>query len=130
MIPGLLPQLMHRQVDPSAQRDVLATGVAASPGAATGMLVFTSAAAQAAHARGEPAILVRRETSPEDIRGMHAAVGVLTERGGMTSHAAMVARGLGLPGVVGASGIVLNRRDRSLTAEDGRVFKAGRLRDH
>ena len=123
--PGLLTQLMHRQVDPSAQRDVLATGVAASPGAATGKLVFTSAAAQAAHARGEPAILVRRETSPEDIRGMHAAVGVLTERGGMTSHAAMVARGLGLPGVVGASGIVLNRRDRSLTAEDGRVFKAG-----
>jgi len=70
-------------------------------------------------------ILVRRETSPEDIRGMHAAAGVLTERGGMTSHAAMVARSLGLPGVVGASGIVISRRDGSLTAEDGRVFKAG-----
>lgn len=125
--PGLLTELMHRQVDPWANRDVLATGVAASPGAATGKLVFTSAVAQAAAARGEAVILVRRETSPEDIRGMHAAQGVLTGRGGMTSHAAMVARGLGLPGVVGASKISLNRRNKSLTAEDGRVFQEGEL---
>ncbi len=125
--PGLLTELMHRQVDPAAKRDILATGVAASPGAATGKLVFTSAAAQAAAARGEAVILVRRETSSEDIRGMHAAQGVLTGRGGMTSHAAMVARGLGLPGVVGASKITLDRRHRTLTAEDGRVFKDGEL---
>lgn len=125
--PGLLTELMHRQVDPAATRDVLASGVAASPGAATGKLVFTSAAAQAAAARGEAVILVRRETSSEDIRGMHAAQGVLTGRGGMTSHAAMVARGLGLPGVVGASKITLNRRHKTLTAEDGRVFKDGEL---
>ncbi len=123
--PGLLSELMHRQVDKTAKRDVLASGVAASPGAATGQLVFTSAAAQAAAARGEAVILVRRETSSEDIRGMHAAQGVLTERGGMTSHAAMVARGLGLPGVVGASKISLNRRNRTMTAEDGRVFHEG-----
>jgi len=123
--PGLLSHLMHRQVDPNARRDILARGVAASPGAATGKIVFTSAAAQASAARGELCILVRRETSPEDIRGMHAAEAVLTERGGMTSHAAMVARGLGLPGVVGASEIALNRRDKTLTASDGRVLREG-----
>lgn len=120
--PGGLQELMHRRVNPAAKRDVLATGVAASPGAATGRLKFSSAAAQAAAAQGEPAILVRRETSPEDIRGMHAATGVLTVRGGMTSHAAMVARGLGLPGIVGASTIHFNRRNRTITVPDGRVF--------
>ena len=120
-----LPELLHRQVNPEAGRDVLATGIAASPGAATGKIVFTSAAAQASAARGEACILVRRETSPEDIRGMHSAAGVLTERGGMTSHAAVIARGLGLPGVVGASGIGLNRRDKTLTMTDGRTLKEG-----
>ncbi len=125
--PGGLQEMMHRRIDPSAPRDVLARGVAASPGAATGRLKFTSAAAQAAAAQGEPAILVRRETSPEDIRGMHAAMGVLTMRGGMTSHAAMVARGLGLPGIVGASTIHYNRKDRTITAPDGRVFAEGDL---
>ncbi len=125
--PGFLAHLMHRQVDQKAARDVIAKGVAASPGAATGRIVFTSAAAQAAAARGEATILVRRETSPEDIRGMHAAHAVLTERGGMTSHAAMVARGLGLPGVVGAHGIALNRRARTLTTQDGRVLNEGDL---
>ncbi len=123
--PGGLTDLMHRHVDPTASRDVMATGVAASPGAATGQLVFTSAAAQAAAARGEAAILVRRETSPEDIRGMHVAQGVLTMRGGMTSHAAMVARGLGLPGIVGASTIQYNRKTRSITVPDGRAFFEG-----
>jgi pyruvate,orthophosphate dikinase len=123
--PGGLSELLHRQVDPSARRDLLATGVAASPGAATGRLVFTSAAAQAAAARGEAAILVRRETSPEDIRGMHAAVGVLTMRGGITSHAAMVARGLGLPGIVGASTIAYDRKNRKIIAPDGRTFGEG-----
>ncbi|MEM7720212.1 MAG: putative PEP-binding protein [Pseudomonadota bacterium] len=120
--PGGLQELMHRRIDPKASRDLVAKGVAASPGAATGRLKFTSAAAQAAAAQGEPAILVRRETSPEDIRGMHAALGVLTMRGGMTSHAAMVARGLGLPGIVGASTIHYNRKARTITAPDGRVF--------
>ena len=123
--PGGLMELMHRRIAPDAHRDVLAHGVAASPGAATGQLMFTSAAAQAAAARGESAILVRRETSPEDIRGMHAAQGVLTMRGGMTSHAAMVARGLGLPGIVGVSTIDYDRKDRTITTPDGRVFSEG-----
>ncbi|MGI9390771.1 MAG: putative PEP-binding protein [Boseongicola sp.] len=120
-----LMELLHRQVDPEATRDVMATGVAASPGAATGRLVFNSAAAQSSAARGEPCILVRRETSPEDIRGMHAAQGVLTERGGMTSHAAVIARGLGLPGIVGASDISLDRKAKTLTFPDGRSVGEG-----
>jgi pyruvate,orthophosphate dikinase len=78
--------------------------------------VFSAAAAQASAARGEPCILVRRETSPEDIRGMHAAVAVLTERGGMTSHAAVIARGLGLPCIVGASDMQADARDKKLTS--------------
>ena len=123
--PRALSEMLHRQVDSSAPRDVLARGVAASPGAASGRLVFDSAAAQASAARGEACILVRRETSPEDIRGMHAAQGVLTERGGMTSHAAVIARGLGLPGVVGLSDIILNRKDKNITLTDGRVLKSG-----
>ncbi|NND17760.1 MAG: pyruvate, phosphate dikinase [Silicimonas sp.] len=123
--PGGLSELLHRQIDPDAKRDILARGVAASPGAATGQLVFTSEAAQASASRGETCILVRRETSPEDIRGMHAAAGVVTERGGMTSHAAVIARGLGLPGVVGASDIGLNLKARTLTFPDGRVLGAG-----
>jgi pyruvate,orthophosphate dikinase len=93
--PRALSELLHHQVDPRGARDVIAKGIAASPGAATGKLVFTSDAAQASAARGEPCILVRRETAPEDIRGMHSAVAVLTERGGMTSHAAVIARGPG-----------------------------------
>ena len=93
--PRALSELLHHQVDPRGPRDVFAHGIAASPGAATGKLVFSSAAAQASAAQGEPCILVRRETAPEDIRGMHSAAAVLTERGGMTSHAAVIARGLG-----------------------------------
>lgn len=123
--PRALPELLHHQVDPRGKRDVFARGIAASPGAATGRIVFSSRAAQASAAREEPCILVRRETKPEDIRGMHASAGVLTERGGMTSHAAVIARGLGLPCVVGASGLTLNRRDKTLTAQDGRVFREG-----
>ena len=123
--PRAMSELLHRQVDPRETRDICARGIAASPGAATGRIVFTSRAAQASAAREEPCILVRRETTPEDIRGMHSSVGVLTERGGMSSHAAVIARGLGLPAVVGASGIRLNRRDRTLTADDGRVFREG-----
>ena len=123
--PRALTELLHSQVDPRGPRDVFAKGIAASPGAATGRIVFSSAAAQASAARGEPCILCRRETEPEDIRGMHSAVGVLTERGGVTSHAAVIARGLGVPCVVGASGLRLDARERRVTAADGRVFSEG-----
>lgn len=123
--PRALSELLHYQVDPRAPRDVLARGIAASPGAATGKIVFTASAAQAMAARDEPCILVRRETAPEDIRGMHAAVAVLTERGGMTSHAAVIARGLGLPCIVGCSEIQINFRDRYFTGPKGRIFREG-----
>ena len=111
--PRNLQQLLHPQIDPDAPQQVFAKGLAASPGAAAGRIVFSATAAQASAAQEEPCILVRHETSPEDIRGMHSAKGVLTERGGMTSHAAVIARGLGLPCVVGAAGIKLNLRDKT-----------------
>jgi pyruvate,orthophosphate dikinase len=123
--PRALTELLHSQVDPRGKRDCFVKGIAASPGAATGRIVFTSAAAQASAARGEACILVRRETTPEDIRGMYAACAVLTERGGMTSHAAVIARGLGLPCIVGASGMSLDRRTKSLRTAEGRVFREG-----
>ena len=123
--PRALNELLHRQVDPDAPRDILATGVAASPGAASGKIVFSAVEAQASAAQGEPCILVRRETSPEDIRGMHAAAGVLTERGGMTSHAAVIGRGMGLPCVVGANDLTFQLRRKRLTAPDGRIFHEG-----
>ena len=123
--PAALNELLHRQVDVKAPRDLIAKGIAASPGAASGAIVFTANEAQAYAARGEPCVLVRRETSPEDIRGMHASHAVLTERGGMTSHAAVIGRGLGLPCIVGASGITLNKRGKKLTTTDGRTFRAG-----
>ncbi|WP_420566863.1 pyruvate, phosphate dikinase [Thalassovita sp.] len=123
--PRAMNELLHRQVDPDAQRDPIAFGIAASPGAASGRIVFSAAEAQASAARDEACILVRRETSPEDIRGMHAAVAVLTERGGMTSHAAVIGRGMGLPCVVGASSLKFNLRNNVLTSQDGREFRAG-----
>ncbi len=125
--PRALTELLHPQVDPRGPRDVFAKGIAASPGAAVGRIVFTSDAAQASAARGEPCILVRRETEPEDIRGMHSAVGVLTERGGITSHAAVIARGIGLPCVVGANGLKLDMKERRLHGLDGRIFGEGDL---
>ncbi|MBD0865312.1 MAG: hypothetical protein GDA36_06735, partial [Rhodobacteraceae bacterium] len=123
--PRTLNALLHRQVDPDTPRDVLGTGNAASPGAATGRIVFSAAEAQASAARGEACVLVRRETSPEDIRGMHAAVGVLTQKGGMTSHAAVIGRGLGLPCIVGASTMGFQMHRQELVAPDGRVLRAG-----
>ena len=123
--PRALNELLHRQVDPEAPRDVLASGIAASPGAASGRIVFTATEAQACESRGEPCILVRRETSSEDIRGMNAAVGVLTERGGMTSHAAVIGRGMGKPCVVGASSIEFHMRRKFLVFPDGRRLNAG-----
>ncbi|UWQ98516.1 pyruvate, phosphate dikinase [Rhodobacteraceae bacterium S2214] len=123
--PAALSELLHRQVDPSAARDFIVKGIAASPGAATGRIVFTSNDAQASAARGEACILVRRETTPEDIRGMHAAQAVLTMRGGITSHAAVIGRGLGLPCVVGASALTIDRKRAQIIAPDGRKFGEG-----
>lgn len=122
--PRALTDLLHHQVDPRAPRDIVTRGMPASPGAATGRIAFSAAAAQAAAARGEACVLVRRETLPEDIRGMHASVAVLTERGGMSSHAAVIARGLGLPCIVGASGIVIDLRARVMRAGN-RLFREG-----
>lgn len=125
--PRALSELLHYQVDPRAPRDRVARGIAASPGAASGRIVFSAADAQATAARDERCILVRRETAPEDIRGMHAAVAVLTERGGITSHAAVIARGLGLPCIVGASDLSINLRDRVITTRSGRTFREGEV---
>ncbi len=123
--PRALNELLHRHVDPDAPRDPLGRGIAASPGAASGRIVFSAAEAQASAARDEPCVLVRRETSPEDIRGMHVAAAVLTEKGGMTSHAAVIGRGLGLPCIVGASELRFHMRREELVAPDGRVLRAG-----
>ncbi|MEO0683034.1 MAG: putative PEP-binding protein, partial [Pseudomonadota bacterium] len=125
--PRLLNALLHPTIDAAAPRDVIARGLPASPGAAAGPLVFNAAAADAAAARGQPAVLARIETSPEDIRGMHSAAAVLTTRGGMTSHAAVVARGLGTPCVVGAADLVLDLEARALKGRDGRLFREGDL---
>ena len=103
--PESLDQLLHPTLDPDAERDVLTTGLPASPGAASGIVVFTADEAEELREQGKDVVLVRNETSPEDIHGMHAAVGILTARGGMTSHAAVVARGMGRPCVSGAGGL-------------------------
>ena len=100
--PAALDQLLHPTLDPKARRDVMTKGLPASPGAASGRIVFTAEAAEVAAKAGQDVILVRTETSPEDIHGMHAAKGIVTTRGGMTSHAAVVARGMGRPCVSGA----------------------------
>lgn len=123
--PGALTSHLHPTIADGARRDVIGKGLPASPGAATGAIVFSPEAAEAAAAQERGVILVRVETSPEDIRGMHAATGVLTVRGGMTSHAAVIARGLGAPCVVGATDIQLDLAAKTLTAKDGRVFSEG-----
>ena len=110
--PMALDQLLHPTLDPKAVRDVLTRGLPASPGAASGAVVFDADAAERRAALGEAVILVRVETSPEDIHGMHAAKGILTARGGMTSHAAVVARGMGRPCVSGASALSINMTQR------------------
>ncbi|MGE4611541.1 MAG: pyruvate, phosphate dikinase [Paracoccaceae bacterium] len=123
--PRNLVEHLHTQIDPTATPDVFGTGLRASPGAATGKIVFSPEAAMVSESQEEPCILVRVETSPEDIRGMHSAKGVLTVRGGMTSHAAVIARGLGLPCVVGAGDLKLDLAKQTITTLDGRVFRAG-----
>jgi pyruvate,orthophosphate dikinase len=122
--PAALDQLLHPTIDPNARRNVIAKGLPASPGAASGGIVFTSDDAQEALAQGRKVVLVRVETSPEDIHGMHAAQGILTARGGMTSHAAVVARGMGKPCVSGASAIRIDLRNETLTVGD-RTLKRG-----
>src|SRR5579862_4868762 len=122
--PASLDQLLHPTIDPSAKRDVIATGLPASPGAASGEIVFSSDEAAKLQADGRKVILVRIETSPEDIHGMHAAEGILTTRGGMTSHAAVVARGMGKPCVSGAGSLRVDYRAQTMTA-GGVTLKKG-----
>ena len=114
--PSSLDQLLHPTIDPKATREVIGSGLPASPGAATGEIVFSSDEAEEARKAGRKVILVRVETSPEDIHGMHAAEGILTTRGGMTSHAAVVARGMGKPCVSGAGGLRVDPRSGTLLA--------------
>ncbi|MGZ3315276.1 MAG: pyruvate, phosphate dikinase, partial [Caulobacteraceae bacterium] len=122
--PSSLDQLLHPTLDPKAEREVLASGLPASPGAATGKVVFNSDEAERLGQAGEAVILVRDETSPEDIHGMHAARGIVTARGGMTSHAAVVARGMGRPCVSGAGDIQIDERAGHFVCR-GRTVKAG-----
>ncbi len=121
---GQLDQLLHPAIDPSAHRKIIATGLPASPGAACGEIVFSPDDAEKLKAQGKAVILVRAETSPEDIHGMHAAVGILTALGGMTSHAAVVARGMGRPCVSGASSLRINLEQRTMSA-GGVTLKEG-----
>lgn len=123
--PEQIDQLLHPIIDPKAQLKVIAKGLGASPGAAVGKAVFSADDAVEWVNNGEKVILVRVETSPEDIHGMHAAQGILTSRGGMTSHAAVVARGMGKPAVVGAEEITVDYEKKQFTAPDGTVVKEG-----
>ncbi len=122
--PAALDQLLHPMLDPKAKRTLLSKGLPASPGAASGHVVFTADEAESRAGKGEAVILVRIETSPEDIHGMHAARGILTTRGGMTSHAAVVARGMGRACVAGAGGISVDYGSQTLSA-GGKTVHAG-----
>jgi pyruvate, orthophosphate dikinase len=124
--PAALDQLLHPTIDPEAERNVIATGLPASPGAASGEIVFSSEDAEALSSQGRKVILVRVETSPEDIHGMHAAEGILTTRGGMTSHAAVVARGMGKPCVAGAGMLRVDYRTQTMSA-GGATMKKGEM---
>ena len=122
--PAQLDQLLHPQFDPSAEYDALTKGLNASPGAAVGKVVCTADDAETAAARGEQVILVRPETSPDDLHGMIAAEGILTSRGGLVSHAAVVARGMGKPAVCGASALEIDV-DRKEFSVDGTTVREG-----
>ena len=122
--PMSLDQLLHPTLDPKAEKIVLARGLPASPGAASGAVVFSADEAETRSQKGEAVILVRIETSPEDIHGMHAARGILTTRGGMTSHAAVVARGMGRACVAGAGDLRVDYATKTISSR-GQVVKAG-----
>jgi pyruvate, orthophosphate dikinase len=122
--PATLDQLLHPTIDPNAKRDPIAVGLPASPGAASGEIVFSADEAEALKQSGRKTILVRVETSPEDIHGMHAAEGIVTTRGGMTSHAAVVARGMGKPCVSGVGSIRIDYARGQLVA-GGQTLKKG-----
>ena len=116
--PAALDQLLHPTLDPKAKKQIIAKGLPASPGAATGKAVFTADEAEAWAKKGEQVMLVRVETSPEDIHGMHAAAGIITSRGGMTSHAAVVARGMGRPCVAGAGSLNIDTKAKTMRVGD------------
>jgi pyruvate,orthophosphate dikinase len=122
--PEQLDQMLHPQFDPTAEYKALAKGLNASPGAAVGKVCFTADDAEAQHEAGEAVILVRPETSPDDLHGMIAAEGILTSRGGLVSHAAVVARGMGTPAVCGASALEIDVEGRQFSA-DGAVVREG-----
>ena len=122
--PSALDQLLHPTLDPKAEKTIFSKGLPASPGAASGAVVFSADEAELRAQKGESVVLVRIETSPEDIHGMHAAQGILTTRGGMTSHAAVVARGMGRPCVAGAGGISVDYGAQTLSA-NGVTLRAG-----
>ncbi|KAF0143821.1 MAG: pyruvate orthophosphate dikinase [Rhodospirillaceae bacterium] len=122
--PAALDQLLHPTIDPKARKTVLARGLPASPGAASGQVVFSAADAEIWVKAGKKVVLVRIETSPEDIGGMHVSEGILTTRGGMTSHAAVVARGMGTPCVAGAGDISVSYAARTFTVKDS-IVKEG-----
>jgi pyruvate, orthophosphate dikinase len=124
--PASLDQLLHPTLDPKAPKTVLTRGLPASPGAASGVVVFSANEAEARAGKGEAVILVRIETSPEDIHGMHAAKGILTARGGMTSHAAVVARGMGRACVAGAGELRIDYRAGTMSVRD-RSVKVGEV---
>ena len=117
--PEHVEAFLHPMVDPQAKTDIVATGLPASPGGATGQIVFSAEEAVEVHATGASVVLVRRETTPEDIHGMKVAAGILTELGGMTSHAAVVARGMGVCAITGCGSISVNYKAGTVTTDDG-----------
>ncbi len=123
--PEHVEAFLHPMVDPKAKTDIVATGLPASPGGATGQVVFSAEEAVEVNGTGASVILVRRETTPEDIHGMKVAAGILTELGGMTSHAAVVARGMGVCAITGCGGISVNYKAGTVTTDDGVVIKRG-----
>ncbi|TDG13687.1 pyruvate, phosphate dikinase [Seongchinamella unica] len=123
--PEHVEAFLHPTVDPQAKTDIVATGLPASPGGATGEIVFSAEEAEEVASQGRSVILVRRETTPEDIHGMKVAAGILTELGGMTSHAAVVARGMGVCAITGCGTLSINYADGSAHTDDGVVLKRG-----
>jgi len=123
--PDHVEAFLHPMVDPAHKTDIVATGLPASPGGATGQVVFSAEEAVEVTAQGHKVVLVRRETTPEDIHGMKVAEGILTELGGMTSHAAVVARGMGVCAITACSGLTINYPDGTATTKEGVVIKRG-----